>query len=142
MEGCEGFPNREATQECSISESSQISALFRPCTLLDDLPQTAVRSVLRRILRFRQRATLHGPRLRPLVLPLLAHDSLQKSVEQWISGLIFASKDYIDYMTQFHMSHKKCVAGKHRSLRDVIYNASALAELWASRGREGFGETE
>ena len=49
---------------------------------------------------------------------LLAHDSFQKSDELWVSGVI----DSKDYMIPFHLPHKKCVAGKHRSLRDVIYN--------------------
>ena len=64
----------------------QIHALFRLCNPLDDPLQTAVRSVLRRILTFRQCAIPQS--LKPLVLPLLAHDSFQKSVEQWISGII------------------------------------------------------
>ena len=95
------------------------------CNLLDDPPQTAVRSVLRRILTFRQCAIPRGPK--PLVLPLLAHDSFQVAVERWISDIIINSKEY---MILFHLPHKKCVAGKHRSLRDVIYNNIALAEQW------------
>ena len=103
----------------------QISALYRLCNLLDDPPQTAVRAVLRRILTFRQCAIPKGPK--PLVLPLLAHDSVQSTVEQWISNITIDSKDY---MIPFHLPHKKCVAGKHRSLRDIIYNNIAIVEHW------------
>ena len=85
----------------------------------------AVRSVLRRILTFRQCAIPRGPR--PLVPPLLAHESFQTTVEQWRSQIIINSKDY---MIPFHLPHKKCVAGKHRSLRDVIYNNIAVVEQW------------
>ena len=49
-------------------------------------------------------------------------------IEQWSSTLSVASKDY---MIPFHHPHKTCVAGKHRSLPDVLYNNIALAE---SRG--------
>ena len=45
----------------------QVYALYRLYNLLDDPPQTAVRSVLRRILTFRQCAIPRGPE--PLVLP-------------------------------------------------------------------------
>ena len=103
----------------------QIYALYRLCNLLDDPPQTAVRAVLRRILTFRQCAIPKGPK--PLVLPLLAHDSFQSTVEQWISNIITDSKDY---MIPFHLPHKKCVAGKHRSLRDIVYNNIAIVEHW------------
>ena len=48
----------------------QAYALYRLCNLLDDPPQTAVRSIIRRILQFRQCAIPRSPR--PLVLPLLA----------------------------------------------------------------------
>ena len=103
----------------------QVYALYRLCNLLDDLPQTAVRSVLRRILTIRQCAIPRGPK--PLVLPLLAHEPFQSAVEQWMSEIIINSKDY---MIPFHLPHKKCVAGKHRSLRDVIYNNIAVVEQW------------
>ena len=103
----------------------QIYALYRLCNLLDDPPQTAVRAVLRRILTFRQCAIPKGPK--PLVLPLLAHESFQCNVEQWISNIIIDSKDY---MIPFHLPHKKCVAGKHRSLRDIVYNNIAIVEHW------------
>ena len=99
--------------------------LYRLCNLLDDPPQTAVRSVLRRSLTFRQCAIPRGPK--PLVLRFLAHESFQSAVEHWISDIIINSKEY---MIPFHLPHKKCVAGKHRSLRDVIYNNIALAEQW------------
>ena len=33
-------------------------------------------------------------------------------------------------MIPFHLPHKKCLAGKHRSLRDVIYNNISMAESW------------
>ena len=103
----------------------QVYALYRLCNLLDDPPQTAVRSVLRRILTFRQCAIPRGPK--PLVLPLLAHETFQNAVEQWMSEIIVNSKDY---MIPFHLPHKKCVAGKHRSLRDVIYNNIAVVDKW------------
>ena len=103
----------------------QVYALYRLYNLLDDPPQTAVRSVLRRILTFRQCAIPRGPE--PLVLPVLAHESFQSAVEQWMSEIIISSKDY---MIPFHLPHKKSVAGKHRSLRDVIYNNIAVVEQW------------
>ena len=103
----------------------QVYALYRLCNLLDDPPQTAVRAIIRRILQFRQCAAPRSPR--PLVLPLLARQPFQQSIEQWISDIIQVSKDY---MIPFHLPHKKCVAGKHRSLRDVIYNNISMAESW------------
>ena len=48
-------------------------------------------------------------------------------MEQWISNIIIDSKDY---MIPFHLPHKKCVAGKHRSLRDIVYNNIAIVEHW------------
>ena len=103
----------------------QVYVLYRLCNLLDDPPQTAVRAILRRILQFRHCTIPRSPR--PLVLPLLAHQSYQRAIEQWIAGIISTAKDY---MIPFHLPHKKCVAGKHRSLRDVIYNNISIAESW------------
>ena len=103
----------------------QAYALYRLCNLLDDPPQTAVRSIIRRILQFRQCAIPRSPR--PLVLPLLANQPFQQSIEQWIVDIINVSEDY---MIPFHLPHKKCVAGKHPSLRDVIYNNISMAESW------------
>ena len=34
-------------------------------------------------------------------------------------------------MIPFHLPHKKCVAGKHRSIRDAIYNNISMAESWS-----------
>ena len=65
---------------------------------------------------------------RPLVLPLLAHQPYQRAVECWVADIISNTKDY---MIPFHLPHKKCVAGKHRSLRDVIYNNISMAESWS-----------
>ena len=104
----------------------QVYALYRLCNLLDDPPQTAVRAILRRILQFRQCVIPRSPR--PLVLPLLAHQPYQRAVERWVADIISNSKDY---MVPFHLPHKKCVAGKHRSLRDVIYNNISMAESWS-----------
>ena len=60
---------------------------------------------------------------------LFLHISLIRAIEQWIAGIISTAKDS-DYMIPFHLPHKKCVAGKHRSLRDVIYNNISMAESW------------
>ena len=72
-------------------------------------------------------ASFHA-RPRPLVLPLLAHRPYQRAVERWVADIISNSKDD---MVPFHLPHKKCVAGKHRSLRDVIYNNISMAESWS-----------
>ena len=104
----------------------QVYALYRLCSLLDGPPQTAVRAILRRILQFRQCTIPRSPR--PLVLPLLAHQPYQRAVECWVADIISNTKDY---MIPFHLPHKKCVAGKHRSLRDVIYNNISMAESWS-----------
>ena len=103
----------------------QVYAPYRLWNLLDDPPQTAVRSTLRRVLQFRQCAVPRSPR--PPVLPLLAHQSFPRAIEQWIAGIISTAKDY---MIPFHLPHKKSVAGKHRSLRGVIYNNISMAESW------------
>ena len=105
----------------------QVYALYRLCNLLDDPPQTAVRAIIRRILQFRQCAVPRSPR--PLVLALLAHQPFQQSIEQWISDFIKVSKDY---MIPFHLPHKKCAAGKHRSLRMSF----TTTFLWLSLGPE------
>ena len=104
--GMKAFQTAKRLQSAEFHHH-QIYALYRLCNLLDDPPQAAVRAVLRRILSFRQCAFPRSPR--PLVLRLLAHDSFQSAVEQWISGIIVATKDY---MIPFHLSHKNCVAGK------------------------------
>ncbi len=103
----------------------QVYALYRLCNLLDDPPPTAVRAIIRRILQFRRCTIPRSPRR--LVLPLLAHQPYQRAVERWVADIISNSKDY---MIPFHLPHKKCVAGKHRSLREVIYNNISMAESW------------
>ena len=63
--------------------------------------------------------------IRPRLLFVPFYDASSHSVD--VRSHVINSKDY---MIPFHLPHKKCVAGKHRSLRDVIYNNIAVVEQW------------
>ena len=102
-----------------------VYALLRSTMLLDDPPRTPVRSILKRILKFRDKP-FPKPGI-PLVLPLLGNDRFKHKVQQWMNQQI---RDHKEFMIPFHLPSKSVVAGKFPSLRTRLYNHLQSIQQW------------
>ena len=102
-----------------------VYALLRSTMLLDDPPRTRVRSVLKRILQFRDKPFPKPGK--PVVLPLLGSDRFKQKVQQWMNQQI---QDHKEFIIPFHLPSKSVVAGKFPSLRTRLYDHLHNIQQW------------
>ena len=100
-------------------------ALFRLANHCDDPPRTKLRSIIRRALEFRK---MPVPKANvPLVIPFLATPNFSSQVRGFLNRLV---KQQYDYLVPFHLPLTKPVAGKHRTVQQLLYNHLARTATW------------
>ena len=103
--GLRAFDAERLLRSAQVS-GLQCYALFRMSGFLDDPPRSAVKSTLKRRLRFRN---LPIPRsAQPLCIPFLAHPTFAANVRTWIRGHIIR---YKYFLVPFHLPQYNCYFG-------------------------------
>ena len=111
------FFKYDATTMCCLCSTSRQHRAYRTKLL--------VKALLKTILLFRGMAL---PRQsHPLVIPLLAH-SCKQAVKGFLRREVQHQKEHL---VPFHLPSTQVVAGKHASIKDVLYNHLRLQRSWS-----------
>ena len=116
----------EKTLRSAQFHSQHVFALLRMTMLLDDPPRTRVRSILKRVLSFRDCPP--PPSTKPLVLPMLGHRDFKERLQRWIVQKV---QEHKPFLVPFHLPGKSVVVGKLPSIRDILYNHLSMIQQWS-----------
>ena len=108
------------TQRALRSSAYSLQRVYALCRLahnLDELPRSAVHSLITKILVFK--GGVKPPRAKPMQLPMLSHSSFRSAAKKWLKSQVVSRRDFL---IPFHLPPCDVVPAAHLSLGKMLIN--------------------